>query len=288
LKLGGKAVTEDIFCEQLRQEGQAVGDVSANRNAASAAQVSPIEPSIQRERVHLKSIEKISAIVKRDGVLESAEIFGSITLNINDPEFTTAAIYVANNDKTAAHLQVHPNLDKNAWQAKSLLRLKSAQKPFTVNVDVGILKWRLQLKDEGMLPLALNVWPNESASGCTVNIEYTLQLSHVTLNNVKITIPLPAATAPVISECEGNYDYLRPKNTLLWTIPSIDESNKSGTLEFEVPNGDSDHFFPVHVTFASEQLYCQIAVSSVSKLDSDEPVEFSSESRFVTEKYEIV
>lgn len=68
------------------------------------------------------------------------------------------------------------------------------------------------------------------------------------------------ATAPVISECEGSYEYLRPKNVLLWTIPLIDETNKTGSLEFEVPNGDADHFFPVHVLFSSEQLYCQIGV----------------------------
>lgn len=99
-------------------------------------------------------MEKISATVKRDGVLENAEIFGSITLNITDSEFKTVAIQVNNNDKTGAHLQVHPNLDKKAWQSESALRLKNADKPFPVNVDVGILKWRLQLKDEDSLPLA--------------------------------------------------------------------------------------------------------------------------------------
>lgn len=92
--------------------------------------------------------------MKRDGVLENAELFGSITLNITDQEFNTVAIQVNNNDKHNAHLQVHPNLDKTAWQRSSALRLKSAQKPFPVNVDVGILKWRLQIKEEDSLPLA--------------------------------------------------------------------------------------------------------------------------------------
>lgn len=120
------------------------------------------ESSLTREKVHLKSLEKISAVVKRDGVLENAEIFGSITLNLTDPEFNTVAIQVNNNDKTGAHLQVHPNLDKKAWQSESALRLKSAQKPFPVNVDVGILKWRLQLKDEDSLPLSCKSFKYES------------------------------------------------------------------------------------------------------------------------------
>jgi hypothetical protein len=35
-----------------------------------------------------------------------------------------------------------------------MLQLKSAQKPFPVNVDVGVLKWRIQLPDEEALPLS--------------------------------------------------------------------------------------------------------------------------------------
>jgi hypothetical protein len=202
--LGGKSGTEDIFYEQLRQEGQAVAGSNTSvslflcdflRIILQANPLSSAEPitetNIHREAVHLKSVEKITAVVKRDGVLENGEVSGSIILNVNDGQFNTVAIQVKNNDTSGAHLQVHPNLDKKTWQVESALRLKSAQKPFPVNVDVGILKWRLQLKDEGSLPLALNVWPNESPSGCTVNIEYTLQSNHLTLNNVKITIPLP-------------------------------------------------------------------------------------------------
>ncbi|KAI6182080.1 Coatomer subunit delta [Aphelenchoides bicaudatus] len=286
LKLGGKSGTEDIFCEQLRQEGQQVNQT--NLASLPTAESIVVESNLHREKVHLKSVEKVSATVKRDGVLESAELFGSITLNVTDPEFNTVAIQVNNNDKHGSHLQVHPNLDKNAWQKSSTLRLKSAQKPFPTSTDVGILKWRLSLKEEDSLPLALNVWPNESSSGCTVNIEYTLQQPHLTLNNVKITVPLPTATAPIISECEGSYEYLRPKNILLWTIPLIDNSNKNGSLEFEVPNGDADHFFPVNVLFSSEQLYCQIGVESVSTFETNEPIEFSSETRLVTDKYEII
>lgn len=59
-----------------------------------------------------------------------------------------------NEDKSGAQLQVHPNLDKRTWQTSSMLQLKSVQKPFPVNVDVGVLKWRIQLPDEEALPLS--------------------------------------------------------------------------------------------------------------------------------------
>lgn len=68
------------------------------------------------------------------------------------------------------------------------------------------------------------------------------------------------ATAPVISECEGSYEYIKSKSQLLWTIAVIDESNKSGTLEFTTENGQAGHFFPVNMRFTSNDLYCDVAV----------------------------
>lgn len=92
MKLGGKNETEDIFCEQLRQEGQKVFEFGANvsdkgfiviflslqRSSVPKSENTAVETSVNREKVHLKSVEKISATVKRDGVLENAEIFGSM------------------------------------------------------------------------------------------------------------------------------------------------------------------------------------------------------------------
>ncbi|MFH4984239.1 hypothetical protein AB6A40_010948 [Gnathostoma spinigerum] len=193
-----------------------------------------------------------------------------------------------NGDKYGAQLQVHPNLDRKEWQQKFVLRPKSSNKPFPINIDIGVLKWRLQLASEEDVPLAINCWPNENPDGCTVNIEYTLQAEHLVLNNVIIVIPLPPATPPVVSECEGTYEYVKSKSQLLWCIELVDEANKTGSMEFSVPNGHSDHFFPVSVRFSSKNLFCDITPQSVHVIGSDESEEFSSESRFYTEKFEII
>lgn len=59
-------------------------------------------------------------------------------------------------------VQVHPNLDKKEWQQKSVLKLKSVQKPFPVNMDVGILKWKYVTKDEEQLPLTSKYFQSAS------------------------------------------------------------------------------------------------------------------------------
>ena len=68
-----------------------------------------------------------------------------------------------------------------------------------------------------------------------------------------------AVGAPVVSECEGEYHYNNRKNILEWTLPLIDESNKSGSMEFSI-NGHPDDFFPVNVSFVSKKPYCDIEV----------------------------
>ena len=50
--------------------------------------------------------------------------------------------------------QTHPNVDKKLFLATSQVGLKNAEKPFPLNQEVGILKWRLQTQDEALIPLS--------------------------------------------------------------------------------------------------------------------------------------
>ncbi|KHJ86077.1 hypothetical protein OESDEN_14185 [Oesophagostomum dentatum] len=113
-----------------------------------------------------------------------------------------------------------------------------------------------------------------------------LQNMFAVINN-RCTLYSPA-TVPVVSECEGSYDYQKARNQIVWTMPVIDSTNSSGTLEFSVPNGHSDHFFPVQVRFHTEKLYCDIQVDTVQSMDGSSTAPFSTETRFLTEKYEVV
>ncbi|KHJ78484.1 hypothetical protein OESDEN_21895, partial [Oesophagostomum dentatum] len=75
LKLGAKTKDEDIFLQQLRQEGQAIAPVErAQRDNAgvSAAATVPVS-NVKREAVHVRTEEKIIATVSRDGGLQGAE-----------------------------------------------------------------------------------------------------------------------------------------------------------------------------------------------------------------------
>ncbi|KAI6230370.1 Coatomer subunit delta [Aphelenchoides fujianensis] len=111
-----------------------------------------------RENVNLAQIRTFTEMDSHEErvfnqIQISAEIIGSVNLNITDPALNTVVIHAQNADKSGAQLQVHPHLDKAAWTGQSVLRLKNPQKPFPVNRDVDILKWRVQLKEEAALPI---------------------------------------------------------------------------------------------------------------------------------------
>ena len=68
--------------------------------------------------------------------------------------------------------------------------------------------------------------------------------------------------APVVAECDGDYTYEK-RGALMWQLPVIDASNKTGAMEFSC-GGNADDFFPVRVSFYSKKSYSEIKVQRIS------------------------
>lgn len=65
---------------------------------------------------------------------------------------------------------------------------------------------------------------------------------------------------PIVNECDGEYTHDSRKSLLLWTLPLVDSTNKSGSLEFTFAVGLPGDFFPVNVSFASGRSYADLKV----------------------------
>lgn len=286
LKLGRKGPKDvETFVDQLESEGQKVmgSNTSVPSTVAKAS-----TPAVDQDGVHIVMEEKISLTAGRDGGLQSMEILGMVKVKVNDEQYGRIKVLMINNDKKGTQLQTHPNVDKKLFNSTSNIKLKNPEKPFPLHQDVGVLKWRYTTQDESNMPLSINCWPNETGSGCDVNIEYGLEQPQLELNDVIINIPLPSGVgAPIVGDCDGEYNYDSRKNMLVWSLPVIDASNKSGSLEFSI-GGHPDDFFPVNVNFVSKKSYCDLQISEVRLLDGEQPVKYSSEVMVYTDKYEIV
>ena len=82
------------------------------------------------------------------------------------------------------------------------------------------------------------------------------------LHDVRISIPLGSSAVPEIAAIDGSHRHLTQEGTLLWTMDLLDQSNRTGSLEFNIASRDPEAFFPITVTFASTQLFCNVQVSS--------------------------
>lgn len=289
LKLGGKTRDADTFVDQLKNEGEKVISTPLPTAAASAVAKSKPVSDVVMDDVHLRMEDKVVIRVGRDGGLQTFELSGLLSLRISNEKYGRIKVHLDNADQRGIQLQTHPNVDKELFRSVNQIGLKNPAKPFPLNTDVGVLKWRYQTQDETAVPLTINCWPSENAEGgCDVNIEYELEHTRLELHDVCITIPLPMGITPSIAECDGEYNHDSRKNLLQWNLPVIDASSKQGSMEFSVPNSIPGDFFPLDVTFSSKIPYAELAAAKVVQVDGDVEVKFSAETIFYTEKFEIV
>lgn len=111
---------------------------------------------------------------------------------------------------------------------------------------------------------SVNCWPSGESGTSTVNLEYELEKTHLSLHNVFISVPLPPGAEPIISEqpSVGSFVINRETSSLDWTIDEVSEAagTTTGSMEFEVDGDDTDVFFPVGVAFVSQQTLCGLQV----------------------------
>lgn len=289
MKLGSKSHDVESFVDQLKSEGEKVISGPALNKVSTLSSKIPATNISNIDSVHLRQEEQLIISIGRNGGVENFELHGLLTLRISDEKYGRIKVVLANKDTRGIQLQTHPNVDKELFKTKSEIGLKNPAKPFPLNNDIGVLKWRYQTNDDKCVPLSINCWPSDNgAGGCDVNIEYELEHTEKELNDVTITIPVPTHCSPNITECDGDYNYDQRKNTLTWSLPLIDSSNKSGALEFSASNASQNDFFPLQIHFSSNQSYASVKCTEVKLVEEESPVKYSSETVLFTQKYEIV
>lgn len=171
-----------------------------------------------------------------------------------------------------------------------MLALKDASRAFPTGSALGVLKWRCVPRGDAPAaapPLQLNVWPSLSGAQSFVSIEYEAT-PEFDLHNVRVAVPLPPSREPPqVSACDGDFKFDPRKGVLVWTVDLIDDSNRSGTLEFSVPAADGGAFFPVDVSFSAKASFCGVAVAAVTKTDGGAPVKFTTRASLATDAYTV-
>jgi len=258
-------------------------------------------PEVEQESIHIHITEQITCSLLRDGGLEKdIELKGDMNLHISDAAQARISLTLLPTEESnllAAGLQFkqHPHVAKFDMRASRTeakeIKLRDSTKPFPMNQNLAVLKWRYKGSDEGAVPLSINCWPTPSNDGtCEVSIEYELENESVTLYDLEIFIPLPAGSYPTVSSHTGEWSLEPNSHSLAWSTPLVSadsESTRTGSLMFTVAGDDPETFFPVRVAFVGQGSLAGVGVASVKLLDGDEPA-YSVDSVVTADGYFVV
>lgn len=219
----------------------------------------------------------------RDGGLENYELKGDLDIRVNDADCSKVKLELTPADFSDVQFKQHPKFAKFGNGPK-VIALKNDSQGFPVSQNLGVLKWRMNTKDESHVPLTVTVWPQPNGGQSDVAVEYELEAQHLTLKNVVISIPIPPGALPVVSDEDAQWT--ADRGFFQWTIDTVDADSPSGSLEFRC-DGDADTFFPTNVGFAASGSLAGVDVQSARLADGSE-APLSQEKIITVDKYEIV
>lgn len=267
MQLGKKSKTTDMF-ERVR------GDLGGSQVEESTPLVSNAQPitstekapstrasaSLDRDAIHVTVAESISAKISREGSVKSFNVKGDLQLRISDPTLTKVKLDLVANATHGAQFRTHPNVDKSLFSNSKVIQLKDTSKGFPVNQSVGVLRWSASAAADtaNVLPITFTVWTNQgSDESWTVTVEYELTGGD-SLRDVVVTIPY-ATSEPAVSSFDAVYEV--SGDSLEWSIGSVDESNPTGSFEFEAQAKDEGEFLPMSVRFSKNKPFIDVDVS---------------------------
>ncbi|XP_023003828.1 coatomer subunit delta-like [Cucurbita maxima] len=283
----GKSQRTNQFLESLKAEGEViVEDVQPKVGPSRSAVPPPTDP------VTLSVEEKLNVSLKRDGGVSNFDLQGTLSLQILNQEDAHIQVQIENGGNPGILFKTHPNMSKELFSNENILGLKDPNRPFPTGqgseAGVGLLKWRMQSTDESMVPLTINCWPSVSGNETYVSIEYEAS-SMFDLRNVVISVPLPALReAPSVRQIDGEWRYDSRNSVLEWSIVLIDNSNRSGSMEFVVPPADSSVFFPISVRFSATSTFSDVKVVNILPLKGGAPPKYAQRTQLITENYQVV
>lgn len=173
---------------------------STTKKAAAA----PVSSSA----VDVKIEEELTVKLSRDGLIETADVKGTLSVRANAPEASRVLIRLNDFAAPGFQLQLHPTIARS-FLSDHVLTLKQADRGFPVDSSVSVLRWRQPNGGDALVPLSVTCWPEVLEDGCNVNVEYTLNREVLpALSNVRICIPLPAGASPEILSVDGSYHFV--------------------------------------------------------------------------------
>ena len=100
--------------------------------------------------------ERVTCQLTKDGDIEKFELKGVLYLTLTDPRKSQPEISMQYNDFKGLVFKVHPEIDKNSWNKKKVLKAKS--EVISTQTRLDALRYRYTSKNDEDLPFTINVF----------------------------------------------------------------------------------------------------------------------------------
>lgn len=266
--IGGSNKKDSLMAAFAAEDNIKLGKKGGDAFSLSQVVTTPVAPP--SAPVCLALEEKITAIMNRDGGVDSCDVKGTLTYTANTEQGTFATVGINKSVLSSKctskwNLSTHPKVNKSTYEKQGILALKDTKKGFPLNRPVGIFRWTYSSPDAA--PITINCWPEDEGGGSiNVNIEFELSRSDMTLHDVNIVFPLGSTDPPVIESIDGAYKHDPHAGMICWHHDEVDVNNSSGSMEFSIAGTDIEAFFPITISFKSQNLLCPIEITNLTAI----------------------
>jgi coatomer subunit delta len=105
------------------------------------------------EGIQISLTENTSAHANHDDGVEAMDVQGQLNLLIADGTMSRIQLGMHRSDGT--QFKTHPNVDRNLFKDQHKIGLRDSSRPFPLNQQMSVLRWRLQAKANSVkLPIS--------------------------------------------------------------------------------------------------------------------------------------
>ena len=156
MQLGKKTNTRlyDALSSEIASVEEAT-PLAAPSPASAVQETSSFSSPSSSEGIQVSFTETMSAKTNRDGGLEAMDVQGQLNLHISDSTMSRIQLGLHSSDADGTQFKTHPNVDRNLFKNHHKIGLRDSSRPFPLNQQMSVLRWRLQAKPESAkLPIS--------------------------------------------------------------------------------------------------------------------------------------
>jgi hypothetical protein len=153
MQLGKKQNTR--LYDALSNEIASVEEPAVATSLVAETSHTRVPSTSSTEGIQIALSENTTWKVNRDGGVEGLDVQGQLNLFIADGSMSRIQLGLNSSDSDGTVFKTHPNVDRNLFKDQHKIGLRDSSRPFPLNQQMSVLRWRLQSKgDSGKLPIS--------------------------------------------------------------------------------------------------------------------------------------